>query len=628
MRLLFGLIIGMFWTSSFGQIAPPKLENAQQFEQLAGPPLNFNLGQVSSIKVIVEIATKRIHFIPSNQFKFHYAYCVEKMGYQQDVIQFNAENYGASRMREYYLGNVNYLENSATYFLDLSVFDPMPLEQLISFMHILQKNCFFGKELKLLLNTGYLLGLQAQLPPDISVLLPEELYSDQTIQEVAIGNAIGRLRVVRQLDSLKNIEPTDILVLHGTPTYFPNVKGILLDEFQTPLSHLVILGRNRRIPIVAKKDLFSDSSLLQLDGKWVSLRVQMNSFQLSPSAPDLSSRKSHVLKELNRDTSVQRLIPVHEFRLVGAQTIGNKAANFGVLEAIKKTSNFQTPEAAFAVPFYYYTAHLEQSGAAALVAQLNCISANNVDSIALILHAIRQAIKHHPVDTLLTRDLQNTLQTTGFQTFRFRSSTNAEDALGFSGAGLYTSKTVDLMDSTKTIERALQAVWASCWSYEAYSERRFFELSDAQLAMGVLVHRSFPKEGANGVIITKNVYRSGYPGISINVQYGDVSVVEPPEGVECDQITIIRELSDSGFHRTIEYIGRSSLSTGTPVLSDQELEAVEQAAESVKRYYWKSQVKVRNTFKTYDNFGLDIEFKFDGEQRTLYFKQVRFYNVY
>ena len=53
--------------------------------------------------------------------------------------------------------------------------------------------------------------------------------------------------------------------------------------------------------------------------------------------------------------------------------------------------------------------------------------------------------------------------------------------------------------------------------------------------MGSLVHRSFPDELANGVLITKNIYRSEYAGITVNVQKGENSVVKPEEGVSCDE---------------------------------------------------------------------------------------------
>ncbi|MCC6700861.1 MAG: hypothetical protein IT221_05015 [Fluviicola sp.] len=626
MRLVLICLLLLCSLQGYGQNAVAKLEHLKQFKELASAPLNSNLGDVASIKVIVEINSKKVHFIHSKRYKFHYEYCVEVLNYPYSVSIFNEYNYGSTNERQFYFGNVNYMEASKSYFLDLSVFDQMPEQDVITFVKILQSNAYFGKELKLLLNTERLMASKAVFQKEIPIILPEALYKDQLTQEVSKGSCVGKIRVVENLDSLKNVSPYDILVLHGTPSYFPNVKGILLDEFQTPLSHLVILGNNRGIPILAKKDLFRDSSILQLNGSWVAFKVEANRYSLKASKPDPESVKITRLAQLSIDTTINYLVPVQQFRIVGSSAIGNKAANFGTLEAFKNKGNYATPEAAFAIPFYFYKKHLSQS-TEKLIQQLLQHPPKNEDSLRLLLKTVRNSIKQTSVDPTLIALIDTELRKSPYTTFRFRSSTNAEDALGFSGAGLYDSKTVDLNDSTKTIEKALKAVWASCWTFEAFQERRFFDLSDENLAMGILVHRSFPTEKVNGVIISKNVYRSNYPGISINAQVGDISVVEPPEGVTCDQITIIHELEFSHFNRSVEYIGTSSLTDGTPILSEQELIAIEAAVEVLKKHYWNSQPKLRLYFKEYDNFGLDIEFKLEGENRQLYFKQVRIYNV-
>lgn len=626
MRLVLICLLLLCSLQGYGQNAVTKLEHLKQFKELASAPLNSNLGEVASIKVIVEINSKKVHFIHSKRYKFHYEYCVEVLNYPYSVSIFNEYNYGSTNERQFYFGNVNFMEASKSYFLDLSVFDQMPEQDVIAFVKILQSNAYFGKELKLLLNTERLMASKAFFQKEIPIILPETLYKDQLTQEVSQGSCVGKIRIVKNLDSLKNVSPNDILVLHGTPSYFPNVKGILLDEFQTPLSHLVILGNNRGIPILAKKDLFRDSSILQLNGSWVAFKVEANRFSLKASKPDPESVKITRLAQLSIDTTINYLVPVQQFRIVGSSAIGNKATNFGTLEALKNKGNYATPEAAFAIPFYFYKKHLSQS-TEMLIQQLLQHPPSNEDSLRLLLKTVRNSIKQTSVDPTLIALIDTELRKSPYTTFRFRSSTNAEDALGFSGAGLYDSKTVDLNDSTKTIEKALKAVWASCWTFEAFQERRFFDISDENLAMGILVHRSFPTEKVNGVIISKNVYRSNYPGISINAQVGDVSVVEPPEGVTCDQITIIHELEFSHFNRSVEYIGTSSLTDGTPILSEQELMAIEAAVEVLKKHYWNSQPKLRLYFKEYDNFGLDIEFKLEGENRQLYFKQVRIYNV-
>jgi phosphoenolpyruvate synthase/pyruvate phosphate dikinase len=322
---------------------------------------------------------------------------------------------------------------------------------------------------------------------------------------------------------------------------------------------------------------------------------------------------------------VDSLIGVHTLDPELASVVGNKAANFGLLYEVSKTGKYKTPEAAFAIPFYWYDNHMQQSGAALLIRQLIDHPPADQDSLQLQLKAIQKLIKKSKVDPALLTRIDRRLRSSGYTTFRFRSSTNAEDAAGFSGAGLYDSKTVDLNDSTKTVEEALQKVWASLWSYEAYLERNYFGIADEDVAMGILVHRSFPNEAANGVAITKNIYRNSYTGFVINVQKGDVSVVTPPSGVVCDQLVLYPANELSGFQRTIEVITTSSLTDGELVMTKEELNRLQTELERIKRYYWQHAYKKKYS-DSYEEFGLDLEFKLDEITRELYIKQVRVYN--
>src|SRR5690606_35430398 len=56
---------------------------------------------------------------------------------------------------------------------------------------------------------------------------------------------------------------------------------------------------------------------------------------------------------------------------------------------------------------------------------------------------------------------------------RFRSSTNAEDLEGFTGAGLYTSKSGELDSEKDPVWDAIREVWASVWFFRAFEERSY-----------------------------------------------------------------------------------------------------------------------------------------------------------
>lgn len=626
LRFLFAVCL-LCAFSAGAQQAFTNLKTEKEFHFLAGKPLNTNLGTVESIKVVYDLEKETIYFINSKRYRFHYEFCFGYLMDQTSLERFNRINYGASGERDYLLGNINYDAPSDLYFIDLSVFDKMQESLIIRLYKQIKVSTFFGDKLRFLLNTERLLGLETSLKAAIPVLKPSELYENKTFQRVSPGKCTGRLRFEPDLDSLRDqtpFRPEDILVTKGTPKYVPNVAAIILDEFQTPLSHLSILGVNRKIPIAVDKKLIRDPEFYKLNGQWVTIEVTDTQVGYTLSDPKYRHTNHQKPEQLTADTGCRELVSLVDFQKFGAHALGNKAFNFGLMSKVQEIGRFKAPEAAFAIPFYYYVKHTATPKIRALTAQLTQYEKLSDDSLRNLLKTLRTEIRQLPLDPQFIREIKEHLTGSGFTTFRFRSSTNAEDASGFSGAGLYDSKTVDLSDPDKSIEKAVLKVWASLWSYEAFMERRFFHLSDEHLAMGILVHRSFPQEEANGVLITKNIYRESYGGMTINVQVGDVPVVNPPQGVSCDQLVIVHELEESGFNRTVEYIRNSSLTMGKTVLSAEEVKRLEFAVEAISEYFWKNGMRNKKLF-VFD-LVLDIEFKFQGENRDLYIKQVRFFN--
>src|SRR3989338_9151380 len=594
---------------SWSQRAVHTLSDKKQFLELAGQPLSSKYGNIASVKLIIDTKSNKLYFISSKNFKYHYDFVTRQLYYPHDLFVFNEENYGASSKRDYLLANINCNEASGLYYLDISVFDQMPVNRIIELFEAVKAGSYFSDKLVFLIKTA----------------TPSDIYAAIDYQAISEGTVKGRLRFEPYLDSLKTpLLATDIVFTQATPEYLPTVRGLMLTAFQTPLSHLVILAKNRHIPIGVYTRLYNDSTLRSLNNQWIELTILSDTFHIKKVEVSLSTptvKKVHLKKDLETTS----LIAAADLNPKLAETVGNKAANFGLLYTVSQSGNYKVPEAGFAIPFYWYNEHAKRSGADELIRKLIEHPSLDPDSLQLQLKAIRKCFTKTKIDTALLHQLENRLDVSGFRTFRFRSSTNAEDAAGFSGAGLYASKTVDLDDCNKTISEGLQTVWASLWSYEAYIERNYFGIADEDVAMGVLVHRSFPDEAANGVAITKNIYRDSYTGFIVNVQKGDVSVVTPPAGIICDQLVLYPANELSAFKRTTEVITTSNLNDGKLVLSDGELELLQTELERIKRYYWKH-AHTPKINEQYDTFGLDLEFKFSAVTRELYIKQVRIYN--
>jgi pyruvate,water dikinase len=418
---------------------------------------------------------------------------------------------------------------------------------------------------------------------------------------------------------------------------------LLSPEFQTPLSHLNMLCKNRGTPFLAQKGIWEDPAVLALENQLICLEVFQDSFRLRPckladAQAFWAKQRPKSVQKLKMDVKTTQLQSMERLGLHATDLVGGKAANFAVLSRLSRASKgkFQVPEGAFAIPFHWYWQHFTASGAKRTVDSLLNNGSALADSKALktYLDRIRSKIEDYPVNPLLLNQINERVRASSTtMRMRFRSSTNAEDIEGFNGAGLYDSKTGIIGDSVKSIDDAIRTVWASLWNFRAFQEREYYRIDHHRCAMGLLVHRAFPDESANGVAITKNLYRPDYYGFVINVQKGEVSVVSPPPGVTCDQLICYSD-SDIDFYnkkRIVEYISTSSLGDGQPVLTDTQVVLLTEQLSAIKLYYFQLKAGGHTngaapapaTNAMYNRFALDIEFKFDGPGNVLYIKQVR-----
>jgi hypothetical protein len=608
--------------SSEAQQFLTSIDSQEEFSILSGAPLSSKYGNIASIKIIYEIKTDKIYFINSNFYKYHYEFCQFNLNENNDLGEFNRANYDESEDRKYLLANLNYSKTLNRYFVDLSPYDQMQAGSMEKLYEEIASNTFINSKLSFLLNTARLIEKKDEFKIKFPIILPEEIYENITFQSVSQGKTYGKLRFISNLDSLESpLLPTDIIVIKNTPMYLPLVSGIIVTEFQTPLSHLSILGKNRKIPICAYKSAFSDVKLKLNDAQMIEFRVLKDTFYIVQKNHSVNLRQTKEII-LNKNLKVDSLIDVCHLNFRSANFAGNKAANFGVLNTLSQMHGFKVPEGGFAIPFFYYEQHLKSTKVDELI-KLAVKYQNDTEKLNVYLGMIRKEILMTKLDSKLISEVKQKLIQSGYKTFRFRSSTNAEDTEGFSGAGLYESKTVILNDTSKTIEKGILKVWASLWSNQAFLERAYFGIKQHSVSMGILVHRSFPNEAVNGVAITKNLYRENYIGFVVNAQIGDITVVDPPKGITCDQFICSPKDINSSFQNTIEVITFSSLNNQKLVMSEKEIENLAEQLDVIKRFFF---LKSKTHFSNYESFGLDIEFKLDEKTRQLYIKQARIYN--
>ncbi len=596
----------------------------EEFSVLHRAPLSMKYAEVTAVKLVYDLAEKEIHFI-SPDYQYHYEFCREELGYSLPLGIFNRDNYAEDNAkRSFLLANINYLAGRDLYFLEISPSDHMSP----TFLELLHKevvqHSFLDANLELLLNSSYLSELSSKI--NVPTISSSALYGELEFQCVSKETTTGYLRKIN-LAELEEafFSPDDILLINGTPLYLPQVAGVITTDFQTPLCHLSILGQNRSIPIMALTCAWDDEELNALVDLPIELHVNEGDYYVERIEKVKSKnprRKSHLKFNLKET----ELIDARDFDRKTSLTCGYKAENFGVLMELSADLNFSVPEAAFGIPFYYYHEHAKACGATRLIESLSTL-----ENPTEVLSEIRNLIRSTPVNKahldLITQKIKDK---STFNRIRFRSSTNAEDMKGFSGAGLYDSKTAVVSepvleeDKEKTIENSLRKVWASLWNDAAYLEREIFGFHQKDAMMGVLVHRSFPDEEVNGVVISKNIYRENNMGYVVNAQLENHSVVKPEPGVSCDQF-ICFPTEENGFYaqnNTVELISSSSLSEKTLLMTEEEIFNLANTVLQIKKYFYYRDF----TTKTFNEFGLDLEFKLERDTRELYIKQVRPYN--
>lgn len=619
----FTFIFLIIFTTLSAQNYSSSLSNYEAYKAFRGKPLSDKFSNIESVKVIYDLKRQNMYYFNSTLIRLHYDFVTNYLGYTKDLDIFNDNNYSnTDKGREFLLGNLNHIKGTDKWIFELAASDHMPILLIERFYNLIVNSTFIGKDLKFYLNNPEQIEWFQQQKFKIPCVKSDYIFNEITYQEVVSGSNIGILKQykIKDLEKIKP-NPDEIIILDGTPDILPNVRGIIVNELQTPLSHLVLLGKNRKIPIMAYTTVNKDNNIKKLLSKKVELKIKVDTFFIKESNKKIVQKTNLKKKKLIIDSSVTELVDLSKIPKKGVNYIGSKAQNMAYLIAISKEVSFKTPEDAHAIPFYFYTKHIQKKSIAPLIKEL--LAYPNKDSAQWInqqLKKIRDAVKKEPIDPNLIAKLNATFKNAAFKNFRFRSSTNAEDLDDFNGAGLYDSKTGIFGDSIKTFEKAIKQVWASVWNEASYNERELFGIDQQNIAMGVLVHRSFPDELANGVVITKNIFRTNFSGITVNVQKGENSVVKPEKGEVCEQFIIYHfntGTTDTDFD--VDYTSNSNLNNNEPILNRKEINnlfVVSRKIEEKMYRYWR-----KNRYHP-----VDIEFKIVGENKDLYIKQVRPFN--
>ena len=619
----------------------PRLGCRADFDALASEPLDASIARATSVKTVIDLKDgKALYFQNSKKYAIHWEFASAHLsGLGKPPVpplaDFNAAEY-YSPGRRFLLGAVTYYAGAGVWAYEIAPYDTASAEMIASAIEVIRAGAYFGPILAFH-PTSQAVEVEAKkLPASIALVDTGTLLGGNDFQPLNLGTSIGRLRF-KAAATLEAEPPNfrDIVVLDHVPNDIAVVAGIITAEYQTPLSHINVLSQNRKTPNMMLLGADTDPILKALEDKWVELTVGPFDWSVREATQTEAdawweSHKPEKVAVPSLDLTVTdlrdlgKVLDLEHLSLGDAlkkaiPAFGGKASHFSAFDSMDPA---KVPHRkAFAVPVYYYRQFMEQNGFDAQVATMMADPTFQGDPKVrdTKLAALRDAMELGTIDAgfLAALDAKIAAEYPGVP-MRFRSSTNAEDLGGFTGAGLYTSKTGDPGDPTKPVVDAIRKVWASVWRYKAFEERSYRGIDHTAVGMALLCAPSFPDEEANGVALTANLFdTSGLePGFWVNVQKGGESVVLPDAGVTTD--SFIHYFGMPG--EPVTYLSHSSLiPPGETVLTATQIHTLGVALAEIHAFF----APVYGGAKFY---AMDVEFKFDGptgEPSTLFIKQAR-----
>ncbi|CAN5470835.1 hypothetical protein BH18ACI3_BH18ACI3_15090 [soil metagenome] len=370
----------------------------------------------------------------------------------------------------------------------------------------------------------------------IDRVLQSDINKNQGYLAVNTGTAVGRIHIIAKLDDKVEIGNNEILVLTELPISLPPVRGVIVAQPSSPLSHINILAKGWNIPNVYIKD--ADKLFKEYDTYVYKLDASLTKYDLTrASIEDIKTdfvSPNQQIPPVN--LGIKKLAGLRLMRKKDSVIYGSKAANQG--EMISAGIPGITIPDGFSIPFYWYDKLIKDNGLDKRIAEYTDDQdfVHNPRVRRLKLEQLRNDIQKAKFNAGLRRAIIQKWRTQlGRRPVFVRSSSNSEDLPNFSGAGLYSS-VANVKDEEKLIE-AVKKVWASLWKFEAYEARVRNYVSQKDVYMSALIQFGVDMN-KGGVMITKDPFDEENEAVYISAVCGHNSKVVDNSGIP-EQIMFI-----------------------------------------------------------------------------------------
>lgn len=429
------------------------------------------------------------------------------------------------------------------------------------------------------------------------------------------GYGFFRHITLNEVPSLK-----DIVLYDALPNSLPRVGGVITSIIQTPLSHVNLRAIQDNIPNAFIRDPLLNDTIADLLNHYIYFKTEQSNFTIREATIDEVNAwydnirpSKEQIPPLNLDH--KSILPLDDIEFEMYDGYGAKSANVATM----RTFGFPqgTIPDGFGIPFYFYREFMEFNNffdeIETIMNDPGFIADRNIRDD--MLDDFRDDIENAsmPVwmlDSLSAMQLSFPIGTS----IRCRSSTNNEDLAGFSGAGLYDSKTHHPNEGH--VSKTVKEIFASLWNLRAFEEREFYRINHFVASMGVLCHPNFEDEKVNGVGVSADPIYGTESTFYLNSQLGENLITNPINNSVPEEILLQKDpIPGSDEPLIIQYsslLPPDSLLLTTAQMDEMRVYLARIHDEFEKRYF------------AYNNetFAMDIEYKITVNDQ-LVIKQAR-----
>lgn len=450
----------------------------------------------------------------------------------------------------------------------------------------------------------------------IDVVLESDVFAE--IDYIPFHEAEG-YGFFKHMDLEETPGSRDIVLYDALPNSLPRVGGIITSVVQTPLSHVNLRAIQDDVPNAYIKNPLLIDSINSLLGGYIYYKVENDKFQIRQATLDEVNAWFEDLRPTNpqipiRDLSITEIMPLDEIEFEMSSSFGAKCSNVATMRSFGFPDG--TIPDGFGIPFYFYDEFMKYNNfyEEAEVMINNPTFISDINFRTERLDDFRKDIKDAPMPPWMMDQLQTMHD--GFPVgtaVRCRSSTNNEDLPGFSGAGLYTSKTQHLDEGH--ISKSVKQIYASMWNFRAYEERDFYRVDHFIAAMGILCHPNFEEEKSNGVGVSIDPIYETEGTFYLNTQVGESLITNPDPNSVPEEILLYEDASNGAGYLVLRL--SNLVNPGELVMDQVYLDQMRGYLTTIH-----DEFAVLYDVVGAEGFGMDIEYKVTAQDQ-LVIKQAR-----